>query len=216
MYLPITDWYAQIGKTVLEQPSRTNIQLLRYMKEKFGYNYLNRLVKYIQAVENFIVVLEEGRALSMMEFLSIANEASVEIRRASGMQIPYEWCSRSEPGREYLPASVFTVTEIIVEAGARLKERSLLSQAKNGKELVREWEASAVHGVYAPAYTWLLENLGDLDAAYLAVDLSLMTPIDLSMAPLVDGKLYVEDCHPGWRLRRITGNARRVLACGKC
>jgi hypothetical protein len=199
--LPLTEWYLKGGIIIIEKA---------FLNEPRYAIYINRLFGYIEVLTKFIQALEDGRCLSMKEFIALANSANEEIKRASDMPISYEWCSHTESAEDYLPAGLFTITEIM-EAGARLKERSLLFQARNGQELVREWEASTIHGIYAPAYRWLLESLDHPDAAALAIDLSLMTPIDLCTVSLLDGKLYVEDCHPGWRLPRIVKAMQNVF-----
>jgi hypothetical protein len=164
------------------------------------------LVKFsskLTILSRFLEAFLEKPAISVADFLKIANESADQLKSTSDLHVDWRWISRREAHASYLPEGVFSTAEII-EAGARLCEEQLLSQARNASDLLPVWEKQAIFGIYKPAYQWLKsQSLDYLELQLLAIDLALMSPVDLITARAVGGVVWLEDVHPGWRLQRI-------------
>jgi hypothetical protein len=49
-----------------------------------------------------------------------------------------------------------------------------------------------------------VRELGNAEIAITAIEIALTAPIDLICKDAVkDGTIFVEDCHPSWRLQRV-------------
>lgn len=170
--------------------------------------FIDRFSQDVQTLSNFLEALLEGKCATVGEFVTLANDAFDALSVPSDMRAFKPWRTRLAPETPF--KRDFSCSEII-EACARFEERRVLELLPDGVDRIEAWEARNIHGVYAPAYRYLQERLGDTDAALAIIDVAFMSPIDLAFSGMTKHELYVEDVLPHFRLPRLAEAATQIF-----
>jgi hypothetical protein len=198
-FLPLLDWIDVDGRDKIAKSKQLNA----HTKE-----HLFATANEILHLQRFCDYLFSRADISVGEFILQANEAFEPASKSSDLRWKMRWDTHRSIDSSYLTSELFSTGEI-VEAGARLCEARLLERCKNRDIVLSSWMDESIHGIYKPAFEWLMSELNDFFAASLAVDLALMSPIDLVNNAAPQGTIFVEDVHPGWRLPKIVDAMRR-------
>ena len=169
-------------------------------------DYVRHLGGQVGGLRRFLDAILNRSAMTVGEFVGIANAALEEMGRRSDLRPTKEWTTRLPDETPLYTSDRFSGTELI-EAAARLVERQVIEHIDDAPSRLSDWEKAGIHGVYAPAYRWLMSEVGSVEAAIALLDLAFMTPIDMAFFDAVDGELLVEDVLPGFRLPRLAGVA---------
>ena len=128
----------------------------------------------------------------MRSFEDLANGAFAILAINSDLIDYPRWRAHNPDLELYFPEGVPTLEQIL-EGDARLAEHQALVHMGATTEAWEEWRIRSVTGTYAPAYEWLVRELGNVDVARIAVEIVLTGPIDL----IRGGALTQGDAFPG-------------------
>ncbi len=203
--LPIDQWVAGPGLTKALQDGA----VFRKDRISIVWNDLGRMKDYVRnlggqigELRKFLDAILNRSAMTIGEFVEIANAALDEMGRRSDLRPTKKWTTNLSDDTPLYTCDRFSGTEMI-EAAARLVERQLIEQITDAPSYLADWEKSQIHGVYAPAYRWLMSEVGSVEAAIGLLDVAFMTPIDMAFFDAVEGELLVEDVLPAFRLPRL-------------
>jgi hypothetical protein len=206
-YLPIADWYPSVGRSALRNdppgPPRALIEregVDPKMYEQGIASHIDDKFDAFTKLNRFLHAFEAKCDMSMREFVRLANTAFAILARDSDLPLSILWASKNIAASSYLPKNGFSLIEIL-EAGARLWEQDML-EAQRIKDIQR-WYKRSIFGIYKPVFDWILQEVQDTMLARIAIEVALLTPVDLCCSNAVPGFLYVEDTLPSWRLTRV-------------
>lgn len=210
VYFPLTHWYWREGRQRLQPgaivaPPHHLARLGRSDPAeygKFASEMTEFVAKSIEVVVAFFKMLADGRGASVGDFVTLANLANPLLANRSGIKSRIQWTTQLPAETPLIAFPRFSVSEI-QEAGARLQELLCLVSRNDGEEFLAAWYAKAIHGVYQPAFQWLLEQLGSPVMALLAIDIACTTPMDVACECADGGEIRGEDVHPSWRLVKV-------------
>jgi hypothetical protein len=209
LFAPLTLWYSERGRDLLAAhpplPPQEYLDVVERRAEGYGQWALEEtqyVAESLDTVRGFLHALMDEKDLPMEKFIRTANLAYPVIAHRSGLENRINWDTRLPASASHLPEPRFSITEII-EAGARLKELEVLKQVKSDTAFVQEWYRQNIHGVYGPAFQWLITEVGDPFIARVAIDMACTTPLDLACASEAERVLLVEETHPSWRLVKL-------------
>lgn len=208
---PLVNWYKSKGRDALLQdppspPTNWKSEILdsaraRHYRETIIAD-LDRVIDEIDTLSSFLEAIIGRPKISIGQFIEIANKAYRYIAISSDLKKTTLWTTNLDPNLPLLPEGYFSLTELL-EAQSRLWERGILENAKANADLLQQWEDNCLHGVYGPAYKFVMNSLGDVTFSTIAIDVSLQTPIDLACLATRSSELRVEDVLPSWRIPKV-------------
>ena len=209
--LPIDIWFRKVG---LEQLSKAASEGANFNSRwpyknvrdlRLALPYLEYVSDEISILKKFTSAILERTDLTVGEFIEIANTSFNILQNRSNTSFDVCWSTRLPLDTPLISHNRFSGSEMI-EASARLEERLWLNSFPYSPKTLREiemWELRAIHGVYAPAYLWLLDQLEDVGVALSIIDTAFMSPIDPAFAEVCSGSLIVEEVLPSFRLEKL-------------
>lgn len=207
--LPIDTWFAKNGLEQLSQAVLTGAEFnshwpyKRWNDLKTTLPYLENLSIEVNLLQLFLSALLDRTSFTIGYFVDIANASFDVLQRRSDTSFKVRWATRLPLDTPLITNSRFSGTEMI-EASARFEERLYLATLTDSTKQIEQWELKAIHGVYAPVYKWLLDQLGDdVEAALAILDTAFMTPIDPAFVGACEGDLFVEEILPSFRLEKL-------------
>jgi hypothetical protein len=210
------EWYAEKRQELFSEKGPPASESKRIAKRKNISAETGELqpqidVQYqkIETLVRFWSALTKHEPLTMREFVKLANDAFKMLGIESDLSDYPEWRVHNPVLEDYLPGNSVSLEEML-EGDARLLERQMLGHARVAPNDLAAWRNISIAGRYAAAYDWLISELGSVEVARVAIEIALTTPIDLvCKAALDDGVIYVEDCLPSWRLKRVCETLKR-------
>jgi hypothetical protein len=170
--------------------------------------YLRHVAEQVDVLYCFLTALiGHPGAMTVGEFLSVYEKSIVEICNRFDLVCKAKVASKRKHSETLYPQGNVSVAEL-VEAATRFEERLMLESFPQRTALIAEWEASAIHGVYEPAYRWLLSATTDTKVSLALIDLAFMAPIDPAFMQADDPVFYIEDLLPTLRLPRLVQEAK--------
>lgn len=167
-------------------------------------------VENAQVVYDFVLALRERQALTMFQFLELANRAQAVIANRWGLPRRV-WVARDSSLSSYLPEGLSDSLEV-VEGAARIVELRQLESERTDipDRLMTQWDSTRLFGPYRKVVIELRSAIGHYRVSNQLCDLALLGEIALSKRaggiPIV-----VEEALPGWRLESLTAAVRQVL-----
>ncbi len=162
--------------------------------------YIHKICEEIGDLTAFLDAFLYNRCKTVGEFVDLANKVFIALCKRSDLPAVAPWRTNLPANSEF--GSRFSCTELI-EAGARLTERSYLEGLPESEKRIAAWEPRAIRGVYERAYEYLLKSLGDANAALCVLDVAFMSPIDPAFAGVSENGLVVEDVLPSFTISRL-------------
>ena len=165
-------------------------------------------------LRNFLCVMLLRTEVTVSQFIKIADFAFGYLAHRSGLRMPKaNWATGLDHDRKLLTADQPTLLEII-EASARARELLNMNRHRVSQETISQWWEASIFGVYAPAFDFLMSELGDASWCKIAIDLALASPIDPCLSS--EGPLAIETLLPSYRLAPICQSIKdRVWDVGK-
>lgn len=162
----------------------------------------DREIERLSTLIQFWMALMGRESLSMTQFVQLANHAFQILATISGVPLRCKWSAHSPNLGSYLPDHQISTTEIM-EAQARLYEFNILSSLalKNSDSIT--WQSASVIGLYRPAFEYCMSRLNDQQTSFVALDVSLSSPIDVVQAADAPEVIFVEEILPSWRMGKI-------------
>lgn len=212
-YLPLTSWYEEggseqilnnltMGSSSKLAAKRRGLSRRQYAKElKVAMERYHQELTTLMRFNSAMLGHREG--LSMASFVELANEGFRVLALNSDLSDYPTWKAREPELKSYLPPGGIPLDSIL-EGDSRVLEHQVLRLMGTTESQWATWREVEIAGKYAPAYEWLMAELGSAEIARVAIAIALTTPIDLICKETVeDGILYVEDCLPSWRLKKV-------------